>query len=91
MFSSNKEVQLPIVDIARGSFLQSETESETRLGVRFGEVRAPRQPMLVILKFLRRGLQQNWSVRINTPVQECVCDLLVNFSSKWRPSYNLMQ
>ena len=81
MFGSNKKVQLPVVDIAGRSFLQSKTESKTRLRVRFGEVRTPRQPVLVILQFLlRRGLQQNWSVRIDTPVQECVCDLLVKFS-----------
>ena len=56
MFGSNKEMQLPIVDIAGGSFLQPKTEAETRLSMRFSKVRAPRQPILVILKFLlRRG------------------------------------
>src|SRR6266700_2449519 len=84
----DKEVQMPIVDIAGGSFLQPETEGETRLGISFGEVCAPCQPMFVILKFvLGRGLQQNRSVWIDTLIQECVCDLLVKFPGKRCPSW----
>src|SRR5260370_3060248 len=88
----NKKVQLPIVDICGGSLLQPETEGKTGLCVRFGEVRAPGQPVFVILQLLsRRGLIQNRSVRIDTPIQERASDLLVELPCKGCSGDNVVQ
>src|SRR5205823_10956693 len=75
----DEKVQLPVIDIGGGRLLQAEAEGKTGPGVCSGEVRAPDQPLFVVLQCVSWGLRQGRSVRIDKSVEERVSDFLVEF------------